>query len=236
MRTRSMNNLRPTPLKMVPYVYKDGDDNAVGRRALLTTTEWRSDTTNVAVPVPVASDPRPQTPASELVAGPASELVAGPASELVPEPVAPKPKARKRKVLDYKSIVRTRAQKRQNAEEQHVQYMQIANDFYKKFGREPGFESVEEAGVAAYLHAVRFCLNRGEDSAELQNLVTIYMPWFRVSGAQVEAKPRIGACAVVGSVLYWASMTLLVVNAATVMLTYGWPADMKFDLSGLKAW
>ena len=224
MRTRSMNNLRPTPLKMVPYVYKDGDDMPNGRRALLTTTEWRSDATNVAVPVPVASDPRPQTP------------VPGPASELVPEPVASTPKTRKRKVLDYKSIVRTRAQKRQNAEEQHVQYMQIANDFYKKFGREPGFESVEEAGVAAYLHAVRFCLNRGEDSAELQNLVNIYMPWFRVSGAVVEANPRIGACAVVGSVLYWASMTLLVVNAATVMLTYGWPAHMKFDLSGLKAW
>ena len=85
---------------------------------------------------------------------------------------------RKRKDLEYKSIVRTRAQKEANGTEAHVVYMQIATAFYNKFGREPRVgKNVVETNVASYLAALRHAMY-SPMGTELLPLLKEHMPWF----------------------------------------------------------
>jgi hypothetical protein len=209
--TRSSNNTmtgRPTPITIVPYVYKDGDDaprrsprlaaqkvvvtkgrksaRLASAKALAAEPATLAAEPTVAETIVAASEP---TAAEPTVAEPtvaASEpTVAEPASEpTVSATLAVSP--RKRKDLDYKSIVRTRAQKAADIKEQHVQHMQIATAFYKKFGREPSANSKEvgETGLANYLDTLRFCMNTMETPEPFNALVAEHMPWFEWSVAE----------------------------------------------------
>jgi hypothetical protein len=113
------------------------------------------------------------------------------AEPTVAEPTVAEPAVspRKRKDLDYKSIVRTRAQKAADIKEQHVQHMQIATAFYKKFGREPSANSKEvgETGLANYLDTLRFCMNTMESAEPFNALIAEHMPWFEWAVAEKKA-------------------------------------------------
>ena len=89
---------RPTPITIVPYVYKDGDDEPRRRSPRLaqkaTAVVGRKSARLAASKVLVAT-----ATALDNEADSETALVSSP---------------RKRKVLDYKSIVRTRAQKAAN--------------------------------------------------------------------------------------------------------------------------
>ena len=165
---------RPTPITIVPYVYKDGDDEPRRRSPRLaqkaTAVVGRKSARLAASKVLVAT-----ATALDNEADSETALVSSP---------------RKRKVLDYKSIVRTRAQKAANIKEQHVQHMQIATAFYNKFGREPSPNSkdVAETELANYLDTLRFCMNTMDgNGAPFTALVAEHMPWFMWSVA--EANP-----------------------------------------------
>lgn len=172
--TRSSNNTmtgRPTPITIVPYVYKDGDDEPRRRSPRLAQKATA-----------VVGRKSARLAASKALVSEAS------ASEATDLPLVSSP--RKRKVLDYKSIVRTRAQKAANIKEQHVQHMQIATAFYNKFGREPSPNSkdVAETELANYLDTLRFCMNTMDgNGAPFTALVAEHMPWFEWSVA--EANP-----------------------------------------------
>lgn len=185
--TRSSNNTmtgRPTPITIVPYVYKDGDDEPRRRSPRLaqkaTAVVGRKSARLAASKalVSAATALVAAATASDAVVTASDESASGSASASSP---------RKRKVLDYKSIVRTRAQKAANIKEQHVQHMQIATAFYNKFGREPSPNSkdVAETGLANYLDTLRFCMNTMDgNGAPFTALVAEHMPWFMWSVAE----------------------------------------------------
>jgi hypothetical protein len=198
---------RPPPITIVPYVYKDGDDEprrrsprlaaqkvaVVGRKsarlASVTVSKAAATVSEAAVTARAAA-----TVSEASVTASEAPAVADPEAPAVPDlGLALVSSPRKRKHLDYKSIVRTRAQKVANIKEQHVQHMQIATAFYNKFGREPSPNSkdVAETGLAHYLDTLRFCMNTMDGNAAPFNaLVAEHMPWFEWSVANVEPEAR----------------------------------------------
>jgi len=189
---------RPTPITIVPYVYKDGDDTPrrsprlAAQKTVVTKGRNRKSARLASakalatlVAEPVATLAEPVAALAEPVAALAEPVAALVPATLVPATLAlttsePTASPRKRKDLDYKSIVRTRAQKAANIKEQHVQHMQIATAFYNKFGREPSANSKEvgETGLANYLDTLRFCMNTMESAEPFNALIAEHMPWF----------------------------------------------------------
>ena len=100
-----------------------------------------------------------------------------PVKEPVKEPVVKKKRLNKK--TEYKSIIRTRAQKIREALAYHDAKLSEVSAFYKKFKHEPHMKSSDrnEVELATYIHNLRVApLN-----AEFVSRVSEAIPWFNWS-------------------------------------------------------